>query len=241
MQNGKVCSCCGKKLADSAFYKSFNPKHKDKLTPMCKKCCVKQSLDNSGENIDIERFKNTLFFNDKPYRTELHRACMAQAEKKYSDEGGKTKAETIVGLYFGKLSSLHQYKGMTWEDSTLENKANMAIQYVKNDCEDVFEQYYNAYPAQVLKVMRALYDLLQSIYHLTDQQQKNLLAAYVGDRIIGETFIDDNMLCEYDDCWQFANHELLQLKQLRSVDDSIFAESYADLYDVREGTWPWTT
>lgn len=241
MQNGKVCSCCGKKLADSAFYKSFNPKHKDKLTPMCKKCCVKQSLDNSGENIDIERFKNTLFFNDKPYRTELHRACMAQAEKKYSDEGGKTKAETIVGLYFGKLSSLHQYKGMTWEDSTLENKANMAIQYVKNDCEDVFEQYYNAYPAQVLKVMRALYDLLQSIYHLTDQQQKNLLAAYVGDRIIGETFIADNMLCEYDDCWQFANHELLQLKQLRSVDDNIFAESYADLYDVREGTWPWTT
>ena len=72
MQNGKQCTCCGKKLADSAFYKSLNPKHKDKLTPMCKKCCVKQSLDDAGESVDIERFKNTLHFNDKPYRAELH-------------------------------------------------------------------------------------------------------------------------------------------------------------------------
>lgn len=87
---------------------------------MCKKCCVNQSLDDTGESVDIERFKNTLYFNDKPYRTELHRACISQAEKRYSDEGGKTKAETIVGLYFGKLSILHQYKNMTWDDRILQ-------------------------------------------------------------------------------------------------------------------------
>lgn len=82
-----MISCCGKKLAARSFYKSLNPKHKDGLTPMCKKCCVKQSLDNTGDNVDLERFKNTLHFNDKPYRTELYRAAILQAEKKYSEDG----------------------------------------------------------------------------------------------------------------------------------------------------------
>lgn len=241
MQNGKQCPCCGKKLADSAFYKSFNPKHKDKLTPMCKKCCVNQSLDDTGESVDIERFKNTLHFNDKPYRTELHRAAILQAEKKYGDESGKTKAETIVGLYFGKLSSLHQYKGMTWDDSTLEDKTGRIAQSVQvGQDETIFNLYYKDYPPQVIKAMQALYDFLQSIYHITDQRQKWLLSVYVSDRIICEMFIAENLTAEYDDCRQFADHELVRLKQLRGVDDSIFAECYADFYDVKEGTWPWT-
>lgn len=241
MQNGKVCTCCGKKLADSAFYKSFNPKHKDKLTPMCKKCCVKQSLDDTGESVDIERFKNTLHFNDRPYRTELHRACIAQAEKRYSDEGGKTKAETVVGLYFGKLSSLHQYKNMTWDDSTLDDKTartTQTIQPTRNGT--VFELYKNDYSPQALKAMQALFDLLQSTYCITDQRQKWLLSMYVCDRITGEMFIAENLIAEYDDCKQFADHELVELKQLLEIDDKIFAESYADLYGVREGAWPWT-
>lgn len=143
MQNGKQCPCCGKKLADSAFYKSLNPKHKDKLTPMCKKCCVKQSLDDIGDNVDIERFKNTLYFNDKPYRAELHRACIAQAEKRYSDEGGKTKAETVVGLYFGKLSSLHQYKNMTWDDSNslADDQADHAYDATSDALDNMFDSY----------------------------------------------------------------------------------------------------
>ncbi|MCI8287999.1 MAG: hypothetical protein HFH89_10155 [Lachnospiraceae bacterium] len=240
MQNGKQCTCCGKKLADSAFYKSLNPKHKDKLTPMCKKCCVKQSLDDAGESVDIERFKNTLHFNDKPYRAELHRASIQQAEKKYSDEDGKTKAETIVGLYFGKLSSLHQYKNMTWDDSTLENKAGEILQIIQVGEDESAFNGHKDYPPKAIKAMHSLYDFLQSIYHITDQQQKNLLSAYIDNRIIGEMFIAENLTAEYDDCWQFANHDLVQLKQLRGVEDGIFAECYADFYDVREGTWPWT-
>lgn len=239
MQNGKVCTCCGKRLADSAFYKSF--KHKDKLTPMCKRCCVKQSLDDTGESVDIERFKNTLYFNDKPYRTELHRASILQAEKKYSDESDKTKAETIVGLYFGKLSSLHQYKNMTWDDSTLDNKAErVALNVQPTKDGTVFELYKNDYSPQALKAMQALFDLLQSTYHITDQRQKWLLSMYVCDRITGEMFIAENLTAEYDDCKQFADHELVAMKQFLSIDDKIFAESYADLYDVRDGAWPWT-
>ena len=241
MQNGKQCTCCGKKLADSAFYKSLNPKHKDKLTPMCKKCCVKQSLDDAGESVDIERFKNTLHFNDKPYRAELHRASILQAEKKYSDEGGKTKAETIVGLYFGKLSSLHQYKNMTWNDSTLEDKSER-INLNEHTTKDgtVFEIYKNDYPPQAIKAMQALFNLLQSIYCITDQKQKWLLSVYVCDRITGEMFIAENLTAEYDDCKQFADHELVELKELLGIDDNVFAECYADLYNVRAGTWPWT-
>jgi hypothetical protein len=240
MQNGKQCTCCGKKLADSAFYKSLNPKHKDKLTPMCKKCCVKQSLDDAGESVDIERFKNTLHFNDKPYRAELHRASIQQAEKKYSDEDGKTKAETIVGLYFGKLSSLHQYKNMTWDDSTLENKAGEILQIIQVGEDESAFNGHKDYPPKAIKAMHSLYDFLQSIYHITDQQQKNLLSAYIDNRIIGEMFIAENLTAEYDDCKQFADHYLVDLKKLLGIDDQIFAECYADLYDVREGTWPWT-
>ena len=241
MQNGKVCTCCGKKLADSAFYKFLNPKHKDKLTPMCKKCCVKQSLDDTGDNIDIERFKNTLHFNDKPYRAELHRACIAQAEKRYSDEGGKTKAETVVGLYFGKLSSLHQYKNMTWDDSTLDDKTARTTQTMQPTKDGtVFELYKNDYPPQAIKAMQALFDLLQSTYCITNQRQKWLLSMYVCDRVTGEMFTADNLIAEYDDCKQFADHELVELKQLLEIDDNIFAESYADLYGVRDGAWPWT-
>lgn len=240
MQNGKQCSCCGKELAASAFYKSLNPKHKDGLTPMCKKCCVKQSLDNTGDNVDLERFKNTLHFNDKPYQTELYRAAILQAEKKYSEDG-TAKAETIVGLYFGKLSSLHQYRSMTWNDSTLNNNTGRIVQTVHANQEGtVFDLYCKDYPPQAIKAMQALFDLLQSIYDITDQQQKWLLSMYVSDRVISEMFIAENLTAEYDDCRQFADHELVRLKELRSIDDKIFAECYADFYDVKEGQWPWT-
>jgi len=209
---------------------------------MCKKCCVKQSLDDTGDNVDLERFKNTLHFNDKPYRTELHRASIMQAENKYSDESGKTKAETIVGLYFGKLSSLHQYKNMTWEDSTFDDKTGRIAQSIPTGKgETVFDLYRKDYPPQAIKAMQALFDCLQSIYNITDQTQKWLLSMYVSDRVISEMFIAENLTAEHDDCKQFADHELVMLKELLGIDDKVFAESYADLYGVKDGDWPWTS
>ena len=102
------------------------------------------------------------------------------------------------------------------------------------------EIYKNDYPPQAIKAMQALFNLLQSIYCITDQKQKWLLSVYVCDRITGEMFIAENLTAEYDDCKQFADHELVELKELLGIDDNVFAECYADLYNVRAGTWPWT-
>ena len=130
---------------------------------------------------------------------------------------------------------------MTWDDSTLEDRTERVAQSVQvGQDETIFDSYRNNYPPQAIRAMQALYDLLQSINQITDQQQKWLLSAYINNRITGEMFIADNLTSEYDDCKQFADHELVKLKQLRGIDDSIFAECYADLYDVKEGTWPWT-
>ena len=101
MQNGKQCNtCCVEdrehvRLAKSSFYKSYNPKYKDGLLPMCKKCCKALSLDDAGENIDLSRFQIMLHKNDLPFIPKLYKAAVSQAERKYGDENGNAKGERV--------------------------------------------------------------------------------------------------------------------------------------------------
>ncbi len=51
MQNGKVCSECGKSKANSGFYKSFSSY--DGLIPICRKCIYKAAFDPETNDIDL--------------------------------------------------------------------------------------------------------------------------------------------------------------------------------------------
>ena len=224
MQNGKQCPYCNKKLADSAYFKSFNAKHKDGLTPICKKCFAKNSMDNDGQGVDLARFQHMLQVCDKPYRPEIYNAALAQAGK---NEGktGFDFVKAMTGYYFAKLN-LTQYKGLTWEDSTFTEGGNRK----KAVCVDeLFNEDH--IPPLAQNAMRSLYILLDSYLEIKNEKEKNILASYVNNRIAAEMFAAVNDIAEYDDCKGFADDELIRLKQLRgTVDDVDFANEFQEAF-----------
>lgn len=237
MQNGKQCPYCGKKLADSAYFKSFNPKHKDGLTPICKKCFVKNSLDVDGQDIDLAHFQQMLQLCDKPYKPEIYKAAMSQAGN-YGDKAGKEFVTTMIGLYMAKLN-LHQYKGLTWEDSTFTDgkEDSKEAEYVDNS------QLFSQFPGKIRRLMQSLYDCLQVIYDFTDERAKGLLATYVEWRITEEILYLGESNLDYEGIRESADYELVKLKELFGTEeDRAFAEFYKKKYglpDVSEQERRW--
>lgn len=223
MKNGKVCKLCEKPLANSAYFKSYSRKHTDGLTPICKKCFIANSLDNNGQDIDLARFQHMLQMCDKPFRPEIYKAAMSQA-KTYEGKEGKDFVTTLVGLYMAKLN-LQQYRGQTWEDSTFDRSGEESV-FVGKD------QLFNSdLPPQIRGVMQGLYNILDSILQVKNQDEQRILASYVDNRIWAELFAASNALAEYEDCKCFADYDFVTLKKMRGTDaDIAVAEEYKDSF-----------
>lgn len=244
MKNGKKCiSCCtgdreNSKVVFSSFYKSYNPKYRDHLLPMCKNCCKKESLDDSGENIDLTRFQIMLHKNDLPYISKLYKAVVSQAERKYSDENGEAKGKSIVGLYLSKLSSLQQYRNMTWADSIFDDDSDNAAKdqktYGKNtihisDIDDDKLRSITMFNTGLeFELMKVMLNLLKSHYSSSDFE---VLIFYVQNRIGQELSIAENDIGLYQEFKHDADEFLIQLKESQGTDqDTDFSDNYADMY-----------
>lgn len=244
MQNGKQCiRCCtgereNKRLVRSSFYRTYNPKYRDGLLPICKDCCKKESLDDTGENIDLSRFQIMLHSNDLPFIAKLYKAAVSQAERKYGDENGNAKGESIVGLYLSKLSSLQQYRNMTWEDSVFDDDSDNIIKDMTankkavihtGDVDDKALKSLTMFNTGLeFELMKAMLNLLKSKYSNLDFE---LLVFYAQNRIGQELCIAANDFALHEEFKRDADEFLIRIKKLQGKDEDIdFAADYADMY-----------
>lgn len=244
MQNGKQCiHCCtgkheNKRLARSSFYKSYNPKYRDGLLPMCKKCCKEESLDDAGKDVDLSRFQIMLHSNDLPFIANLYKAAVSQAERKYSDASGNAKGESIVGLYLSKLSSLQQYRKMTWADSVFDDDSDSAAKNQKRNEKNTIHisdidgdklrsiTMFNA--GLEFELIKVMLNLLKPHYSSSDLE---VLIFYIQNRIGQELSIAENDIGLYQEFKHDADEFLIQLKESQGTDqDADFSADYADMY-----------
>lgn len=228
MQNGKSCISCGKKLADSAFYKSSSPYHKDGLLPMCRKCCITSSFDDDKQDIDIDRFQQVLRQCDKPYRAELYQSSIDQIKKQYPHKTGMERVKTLIGFYMKNLNSLQQYQNLTFDDNNFSTDSDRGhckeIVYV----DDPVKMFGEIYTTEQLAFLKAMYNCLEHNYDITDQQQRELLIQYVKDRLMQEYTIAANDICTFCDCDKYINDSLIALKKLIGTKQDIEFANYLE-------------
>lgn len=108
----KICTSCNRELVvKDNFYNSNNPIG-DGKSPMCKKC-IKDSIDYNN----IKTIQDVLRGMDTPFLIDLWERC-------YGKRGDQ------FGNYLRNLNLLPNIKDLTWEDSQLEHKDNIAKETV---------------------------------------------------------------------------------------------------------------
>lgn len=190
MQNGKVCSECGKSKANSGFYKSFSSY--DGLIPICRKCIYKAAFDPETNDIDLNGFSEILCKVNKPFIETVLEASKKEFRKKVQNGRCKDKAgvdyiEAIVGLYFKNISSLPQYKNITY--SSLNSKAAKKqetkdlVYYLPDDnfavTEEMIRLYGEGYTAAEYQQMQKTYNCAMQDYPNLTHAQIRLLLRYV--------------------------------------------------------------
>ena len=98
------CVGCDKDKKPSEFYRSYGATESG-LLPYCKKCCIKYSLNSSGE-FNVEKFKDMLKKVDRPFLYDI----LSNNLKK------NKKVESSIGFYFKDLGMM-QYRGLKYKDS----------------------------------------------------------------------------------------------------------------------------
>lgn len=249
MQNGKQCPYCGKKLADSAYFNSSNAKHKDGLTPICKKCFAKNSIDNDGQGVDLARFQHMLQVCDKPFRPEIYKAAMLQAGKN-EGKSGIAFVKAMIGYYFAKLN-LTQYKDLTWDNSKFDDRdENESVKTTRakgsnkrfslnddsfNVTEEMIRLFGEGYTAKEYEIMQRIYDDMQQEYPNISSSQRNLLLRYVRFATKEEIATANNIPGEAEKWSKMATDAL---KQLNAVDTqggiSSFSEFFRDFERVKD-------
>lgn len=98
------------------FYASDSPMFEDGRVPICKKC-----LQNQVDVTDINSVKKILSQIDKPFIATEWQKCLSSGKEPF-------------GWYLRQISSLHQYKGMGYEDS-IDGKVDAFSYKIQNDLE----------------------------------------------------------------------------------------------------------
>lgn len=190
MQNGKVCSECGKPRAKSSFYVSSSSY--DGLMPICRKCIYKAAFDLETNDIDLNGFSEILCKVNKPFIESVLETSKKEFRKKVQNGRCKDKAgidyiEAIVGLYFKNISSLPQYKNITY--SSLNSKAAKKqetkdlVYYLLDDnfvvTEDIIRLFGEGYIAAEYQQMQKTYNCAMQDYPNLTHAQIRLLLRYV--------------------------------------------------------------
>lgn len=95
----KICMKCGRERVLVNFYASTSAMFSDQRVPVCKDC-LKEMVNPK----DLNTVKTVLRQIDKPYRVDVWNKAVESPKDTF-------------GEYMRMISSLPQYKGMTYEDS----------------------------------------------------------------------------------------------------------------------------
>lgn len=190
MQNGKVCSECGKSKANSGFYKSSSSY--DGLIPICRKCIYKAVFDPETNDIDINGFSEILCKVNKPFIESVLESSKKEFRKKVQngrckDKTGIDYIEAIVGLYFKNISSLPQYKNITYSSlnskAAKKQEAKDLVYYLTDGnfvvTEDMIQLFGEGYTAAEYKQMNKTFNFAMQDYPNLTHAQVRLLLRYV--------------------------------------------------------------
>lgn len=244
----KSCAMCGKSRSINAFYNSVLPAHKDGRLPVCKKCCVEESLDETGENIDFRKFDTVLQHCDKPFIKEIWQMSEKQSYKQYGNKTGAQRIKNIIGFYFKNCNTLHQYvykkyaDSDFWDDKAPESKApeQSAAPERSDNREGVYLDDTEGYIAgleycnnTLRNCLRYLFRYLCGEYGIDTDDEKRLLGDYVAWRIGQEGGIAKNDIEAYTNSKSSADNILIALKALRGTPaDEAFIDAISSDLDT---------
>lgn len=207
------------------FYVTDNIMFKDGRIPFCKRC-IKEMVDET----DINSVKNFLRQVDKPLIIEEWKKCME------SDKA-------TVGWYLRQISSLHQYKGMTYEDSNDREKKKQSasksvvredLEYVEDKVDsvtsietedgyvieitpDIVRKWGSGYSnSQYIELEQTWYDMMRQ-NKIETVQHKNELKTYCKLLIKRDMALEND---EYDDFSKLSQrfNELVKSAGFRPID-----------------------
>lgn len=228
----KKCYSCGKFRTVSAFYQSKSPLHADGLLPICRDCCLKLSLDDDRNTLDIERFKRMLRQTDKPFLESVYDSTTQEIENQYPEKSGEAWVKCFIGKYFKNLITYRQYANLTYDDSDEMKQARQQQQgrkivYVDTDTEDEFSIFIKAQRRYAIE----LYKYLLEEYQELTENQRELLRNYISKCNFLQTMF---VLDEYD-CIADIEAVLIALADFkRSIGDHEFAD-FLENIEIQEG------
>jgi hypothetical protein len=168
----KKCTSCqeDKRLTD--FYMSGSPLHADKKIPVCKSCLSAMFDEHNIEN----SLKNILRQIDKPYIYDLLETSIEE------------NPNNIFGTYMKNIS-MPQYKGLTWNNSTLEpsNKGDIEEKYnIKTEDFKVTSDLilkWGDYSPEEIKAFERKYQMLKNNYQEKTAMHTEALLIYIRYRV----------------------------------------------------------
>ena len=170
----KTCSMCTEsKNVETSFYRSYSVMDSiDGRVRVCKHC-----LKTKFDNTNIEEVKNMLRMVDKPLNLMLWNSA-------------NTKPD-VIGEYF-KLINAKDYRNQTWEDSTHENKEEIAkveklemdkINPDNLDLEELKEKYGYGYPDEEYFLFEKKFNVLKSSFQLPTPMHEEYLREYCVNKV----------------------------------------------------------
>lgn len=174
------CVGCDKDKKPGEFYRSYGATESG-LLPYCKKCCIKYSLNSSGE-FNVEKFKDMLKKVDRPFLYDI----LSNNLKKYK------KVESSIGFYFKDLGMM-QYRGLKYKDSIfspedIKNK-NEELEVVKPtissnaERNSLIDKWGYGYSDEELYYFEKKYDLLKENYPQRTAMHTEALLTYIRYRV----------------------------------------------------------
>ena len=174
------CVGCDKDKKPGEFYRSYGATESG-LLPYCKKCCIKYSLNSSGE-FNVEKFKDMLKKVDRPFLYDI----LSNNLKKYK------KIESSIGFYFKDLGMM-QYRGLKYKDSIfspedIKNK-NEELEVIKPkissnaERNSLIDKWGFGYSDEELYYFEKKYDMLKENYPQRTAMHTEALLTYIRYRV----------------------------------------------------------
>jgi hypothetical protein len=170
----KTCASCGKdKKIETSFYSTQSKMFPDKRLNLCK-VCISNMVDVSS----VDSVKNLLRQIDKPFIASLWNSCT----RDYPDNP--------LGNFLRVTSSLPQYRGMTWADSSFDMTEIQSTQAVQKETKknqvsekliqnevspELFDKWGRAFSPQEILDFEATYQRLRKNYKVQSAQHEEFL------------------------------------------------------------------
>lgn len=202
----KICVKCRCEKLLTGFYMASNPltSSDGERVNVCKDCVKKISYNPDG-SLNIDKFRDILMILDKAYVPKALTEAIKEAQNVRSDG---TNRPDVVGLYMKNVSSLKQYKNLSYKESIEKFDESIGVKdintygiayrpegaigvenvYVRqldafevtDEIVDLFGEGYK--PSEYHKMKRK-YDKLKQNYQLTTNLHEEALATYVRFKI----------------------------------------------------------